>query len=206
MWFRKWQSKAASGQRETAVGTSKPFAGELIASASLLQEREIQIVGAIDDAMATDVIAKLLYLEMQDKQLPITIHLNSHGGSVTAALAIMDTMEFVDLPVHVVAGETASGMALFLLVAGCPGHRQAGEHSLLQNVPLSFAPSGPTTLEIMVRLKGKLQERLHALTNLSDTEAREIVEYGRTFHPLDALTAGIIDTIAPSPWKPTLGL
>jgi ATP-dependent Clp protease protease subunit len=164
-----------------------------------MQTREIQLRGTIDDAVANDVIAKLLFLSQQDPQRPIVLVLNSPGGSATAGLAIMDTMQFVAAPVHVIAREVAGGMALLLLIAGCPGHRSATPQTLLHNSPIVITSTTPNAQEYLSRLNAKLQEHFTTLTKLTATEAKDAVESGRTFSVEEALSLGIIDAIVPSP-------
>ncbi|WP_081887860.1 ATP-dependent Clp protease proteolytic subunit [Verrucomicrobium sp. BvORR034] len=202
MWFRRKQSQSQSSQQVGISGVPEASNTEPGFAGMDWRRREIQLVGMIDDEMANRVIAQLLYLQMQDKRDPITLVLNSEGGAVTAALAIMDTMEFVGVPIHVAARELAAGMALLLLAAGTRGQRVANAHSLVQCGPVISTSVNPGTHELFVRIKAQTKERLRTLTNLTALEAEEVIERGRSFTPVEALDAGIIDTIAPSTWTP----
>jgi len=89
----------------------------------LLKDRIIMMQGVVEDTMANLIVAQMLFLESQNPDKPIKLYVNSPGGSVTAGLAIYDTMQFVKTPVHtMVMGQEAS-MGSFLAQAGTPGHR-----------------------------------------------------------------------------------
>ena len=95
----------------------------------LLKDRIIFITGAIDDYMSSCVIAQLLFLESQDPDKDIFLYINSPGGSVTAGMAIYDTMQFVKPDVSTFCVGTAASMAAILLLAGTAGKRYALPHS-----------------------------------------------------------------------------
>src|ERR687896_1295791 len=91
----------------------------------LLKERIIFITGAIEDGMATLVVAQLLYLEADNPKKEIAMYINSPGGVVTSGLAMYDTMQYIKAPVHTLCMGTARSMGSFLLMAGEPGERAA---------------------------------------------------------------------------------
>ncbi|GAA5991035.1 hypothetical protein JCM10908_006512 [Rhodotorula pacifica] len=103
----------------------------------LLQERIVFLNGPIDDALSSVVVAQLLFLEAESSA-PISLYINSPGGSVTAGLAIYDTMQFVHTPVHTIVVGQASSMASLILAGGEPGHRNALAHSSI----MIHQPSG----------------------------------------------------------------
>jgi len=89
----------------------------------LLKDRIIMMQGVVEDTMATLIVAQMLFLESQSPDKPIKLYVNSPGGSVTAGLAIYDTMQFVKTPVHTMVMGQAASMGSFLAQAGEAGHR-----------------------------------------------------------------------------------
>ena len=89
----------------------------------LLKDRIIMMQGVVEDGMANLIVAQMLFLESQNTDKPIKLYVNSPGGSVTAGLAIYDTMQFVKCPVHTMVMGQAASMGSFLAQAGAPGHR-----------------------------------------------------------------------------------
>jgi ATP-dependent Clp protease protease subunit len=89
----------------------------------LLKDRIIMLQGVVEDYMANLVVAQMLFLESQNPDKPIKLYINSPGGSVTAGLAIYDTMQFVKTPVHTMVMGQAASMGSFLAQAGAAGHR-----------------------------------------------------------------------------------
>jgi ATP-dependent Clp protease, protease subunit len=89
----------------------------------LLKDRIIMLQGVVEDYMANLVVAQMLFLESQSPDKPIKLYINSPGGSVTAGLAIYDTMQFVRCPVHTMVMGQAASMGSFLAQAGDAGNR-----------------------------------------------------------------------------------
>jgi ATP-dependent Clp protease protease subunit len=89
----------------------------------LLKDRIIMMQGVVEDTMANLIVAQMLFLESQNPNKPIKLYVNSPGGSVTAGLAIYDTMQFVKTPVHTMVMGQAASMGSFLAQAGEPGKR-----------------------------------------------------------------------------------
>lgn len=89
----------------------------------LLKDRIIMMQGVVEDYMANLIVAQMLFLESQNPDKPIKLYINSPGGSVTAGLAIYDTMQFVKCPVHTMVMGQAASMGSFLAQAGAAGHR-----------------------------------------------------------------------------------
>ena len=113
----------------------------------------------IDDGVANTVVAKLLFLVSEDSAKPITLYLNSPGGSVTAALAIADTIEFVKPDVATCCIGTCSGMATLLLALGARGQRSAIPTATMGFVPFS-ANLEKTSWPELDRLQTTFFERL----------------------------------------------
>ncbi|KAI8902488.1 ATP-dependent Clp protease proteolytic subunit [Globomyces pollinis-pini] len=104
----------------------------------LLKERIIFLNGEVDDSISTIIVAQLLFLEAENQQKPISFYINSPGGSVTAGMAIYDTMQYISSPVATVCIGQACSMGSLLLAAGEPGHR-----SILPNARVMIhQPSG----------------------------------------------------------------
>jgi ATP-dependent Clp protease protease subunit len=89
----------------------------------LLKDRIVMMQGVVEDTMANLIVAQMLFLESQNPEKPIKLYVNSPGGSVTAGLAIYDTMQFVKTPVHTMVMGQAASMGSFLAQAGEPGKR-----------------------------------------------------------------------------------
>mgnify|MGYP001057530557 FL=1 len=89
----------------------------------LLKDRIVMMQGVVEDSMANLIVAQMLFLESQNPDKPINLYINSPGGSVTAGLAIYDTMQFIKCPVHTMVMGQAASMGSFLAQAGAAGHR-----------------------------------------------------------------------------------
>ncbi|QIF05952.1 ATP-dependent Clp protease proteolytic subunit [Roseimicrobium sp. ORNL1] len=127
----------------------------------LLKDRIIFIGTPIDDQVANIVIAQLLFLQMQDPKKDINLYINSPGGSVTAGLAIYDTMQFVTCDVNTYCMGIAASMGAVLLTAGTKGKRYALPNSHVMIHQVSGGAQGTAsdverTVEFMYRLKKRL--------------------------------------------------
>ena len=89
----------------------------------LLKDRIVMMQGVVEDGMANLIVAQMLFLESQNADKPISLYINSPGGSVTAGLAIYDTMQFIKCPVHTMVMGQAASMGSFLAQAGAAGKR-----------------------------------------------------------------------------------
>ncbi|TNY24436.1 Clp protease-domain-containing protein [Rhodotorula diobovata] len=106
----------------------------------------------IEDALSSVTVAQLLFLEAESSA-PISLYINSPGGSVTAGMAIYDTMQFVHCPVHTIVVGQASSMASLILAGGEPGHRSALAHSsVMIHQPSGGAGGQASDISIVVRL------------------------------------------------------
>ena len=130
----------------------------------LLKDRIIMVSGPIQDDMANAIIAQLLFLDAQDPEKDIYMYINSPGGSVTAGLAIYDTMNFIKADVQTIAMGLAASMGSFLLTAGTKGKRYALPNAeILIHQPLGGAQGQATEIEIAARQILKTRERLNAI-------------------------------------------
>ena len=133
----------------------------------LLLDRIVFISGEVTDEMANAVCAQLLFLQSQDAEKEISVYVNSPGGSVTAGLAIYDTMQFVKCPVATYCIGQAASMGAVLLTAGEKGHRFALPNArIMIHQPWGGAEGKASDIEItcqeILRLKQKLNEILAA--------------------------------------------
>ena len=128
----------------------------------LLKDRIIMLSGPIDDNTANSVIAQLLFLDAQDSEKDIYIYINSPGGSVSAGLAIYDTMNFIKADVQTIAMGMAASMGSFLLTAGEKGKRFALPNAeIMIHQPLGGAQGQATEIEIAARHILQTRERLN---------------------------------------------
>ena len=130
----------------------------------LLKDRIIFIGTAITDEIANLVVAQLLFLESDDPDKDISLYINSPGGSVTAGMAIYDTMQYIKPDVSTVCMGQAASMGAMLLAAGAPGKRYALPFSrVMIHQPLGGAQGQASDLEIQVREMTKIKETLTRL-------------------------------------------
>ena len=118
----------------------------------LLKDRIVFVTGEIDDTMANLVIAQLLFLESEDPDKDIHLYINSPGGSVSAGLAIYDTMQYIKPDVSTICMGMAASMASVLLAAGTPGKRFALPYSrVMIHQPLGGVQGQASEIEITAR-------------------------------------------------------
>lgn len=130
----------------------------------LLKDRIIFVGTPINDEIANVVIAQLLFLESEDPEKDIHIYVNSPGGSVTAGLAIYDTIQYVKPDVSTLCVGQAASMGAVLLACGTPGKRFALPHSrILIHQPLGGVQGQATEIEIQAREILRLREELNAI-------------------------------------------
>ena len=144
----------------------------------LLRDRVIFLGTEIHDDVANVIVAQLLFLEADDPDKEISLYINSPGGSVTAGLAIYDTMQFVRPEVATTCVGQASSMGAWLLAAGSPGKRVALSNSrVLIHQPMGGAQGQATDVNIQAREILKLRQRLNEI--LSRHTGREVDEIAR---------------------------
>ncbi|MDE2130495.1 MAG: ATP-dependent Clp endopeptidase proteolytic subunit ClpP [Betaproteobacteria bacterium] len=130
----------------------------------LLRERVIFLVGPINDQTANLVVAQLLFLESENPDKDISLYINSPGGSVSAGMAIYDTMQFVKPDVSTLCTGIAASMGAFLLAAGAKGKRYSLPNSrVMIHQPLGGAQGQAADIEIQAREILYLRERLNAI-------------------------------------------
>ena len=130
----------------------------------LLKDRIIMVSGEVTDDMANAVIAQLLFLDAQDSEKDIYMYINSPGGSVSAGLAIYDTMNFVNADVQTIVMGMAASMGAFLLASGTKGKRFVLPNSMvLIHQPLGGAQGQQTEIAIVADFMLKTRKRLNKI-------------------------------------------
>ena len=166
----------------------------------LLEERIIFITGDINDALANTVVAQLLYLEAKDATKDIDVYINSPGGSVTAGLAIYDTMNFIKCGVSTICIGMAASMAAFLLSSGEKGKRYALPSSeIMIHQPLGGAQGQASDIAIqaehILKIKKNLNEILAKNTGKPYEEVEKDTDRDNYLSAEEALEYGLIDKI-----------
>ena len=128
----------------------------------LLKDRIIFLGTEVNDFVANSLIAQLLFLEQDDKNLPIEFYINSPGGSVSAGLAIYDTMQYISSDVATICTGMAASMGAVLMCAGAHGKRTALPHSrIMIHQPLGGAQGQASDIEITYKEISKLKKELY---------------------------------------------
>ncbi len=169
----------------------------------LLKDRIIMLGGGIDDQVANSVIAQLLFLDAQDPEKDIYLYINSPGGSVTAGLAIYDTMNFIKADVQTIAIGLAASMGSFLLAAGEKGKRFALPNAeVMIHQPLGGAQGQATEIEIAAKHILRTRDRLNKILVERTGQDMEVIERDtdRDFFMMaeEAKEYGIVDEIMDS--------
>ncbi|MBC3883213.1 ATP-dependent Clp endopeptidase proteolytic subunit ClpP [Undibacterium sp. LX40W] len=130
----------------------------------LLKERVIFLVGPVTDQAANLIVAQLLFLESENPEKDISLYINSPGGSVSAGMAIFDTMQFIKPDVSTLCTGLAASMGAFLLAAGAKGKRFSLPNSrIMIHQPLGGAQGQASDIEIQAREILYLRERLNGI-------------------------------------------
>ncbi len=166
----------------------------------LLKDRIVFLDGVIDDINIDLVIAQLLFLESQDTQKPISLYINSPGGSVTAGLSLYDTMQYIQPDVHTICLGQAASMAALILVAGSKGSRfMLPSSRVLLHQPWGGAQGQASDIAIhareLVRLKKLIVQHLSTHTGKSTKQIHKDVERDYFLSSQESLEYGIIDEI-----------
>ena len=166
----------------------------------LLKERIIFLGTPINDEVANNVMAQLIFLEYENPEKDITLYINSPGGYVSAGLAIYDTMQHVRPNIATICIGSCASMAAVLLAAGTKGKRYALPHSrIMLHQPSGAATGQSTDIQItakeIVRTKETLAEIVAKHTGKSIDEVREKTDRDFYMGPEDAKAFGVIDEI-----------
>jgi ATP-dependent Clp protease protease subunit len=170
----------------------------------LLKDRIIMMGTEVNDDVANIIVAQLLFLESEDPEKPISLYINSPGGSVTAGLAIYDTMQYVRAPVSTICVGQAASFGAMLLLAGAKGRRYALPNArIMMHQPHGGAKGQATDLEIQVREMLRLKQRLNEITQKHTGHALERIEKDtdRDYYMSaeEARQYGIIDEVVVRP-------
>ena len=166
----------------------------------LLKDRIIFLADEITDQVANIVVAQLLFLEMDNPDADISLYINSPGGSITAGMAIYDTMNYIKCDVRTVCVGMAASMGAFLLMAGEKGKRLALPNSeVMIHQPLGGASGQATDVEIrakwLLRTKEKMTRLMSEMTGQDQEKLRADCERDYFMTAEEALNYGIIDQI-----------
>lgn len=177
---------------------SKEYAYDIFSR--LLEDRIIMLCGEINDEHASSIISQLLYLESLDKSADIYMYINSPGGSISAGLAIYDTMRFIKCDVSTIGIGISASMGAFLLAAGEKGKRYALENSeVMIHQPLGQSSGQASDIEIstkrIIRQKEKLNRLLSQMTSQSIQRIKKDTDRDYFMTSYDALEYGIIDEV-----------
>ncbi|KAF2466773.1 clp protease-like protein [Lindgomyces ingoldianus] len=168
----------------------------------LLKERIICLNGTVDEQTSANIVAQLLFLEADNPEKPISLYINSPGGSVTAGLAIYDTMTYIRCPVTTICMGQAASMGSLLLCGGAPGNRFCLPHSSVMIHQPSGGYSGQASdiaihAKEILRVRNKLniiyQKHLTKERSLGDIE--KLMERDYFMDAREALEFGIVDRI-----------
>jgi ATP-dependent Clp protease protease subunit len=166
----------------------------------LLKDRIIMLGSAIDDNVSNSIVAQLLFLEAENPEKDITLYINSPGGSITAGMAIYDTMQYIKANVSTVCIGMAASMGAFLLSAGEKGKRYALPNSeVMIHQPLGGAQGQATEIEIAAKRILFLRDKLNGI--LAERTGQPIEVIAKDTDRDNFMTAeqakayGLIDTI-----------
>lgn len=166
----------------------------------LLNERIVVLNGEINDNTSALIVSQLLYLSSKDSTKDISLYINSPGGSITAGMAIYDTMNFIKCDVSTICVGICASMAAFLLAGGKKGKRYALPNSeIMIHQPLGGGQGQATDISIMANRLLKVKRNLNLIlannTNKSLEEIEKDTERDHFLDPQEALEYGLIDKI-----------
>jgi len=166
----------------------------------LLKERVIFVVGPVEDYMANLIVAQLLFLESENPEKDIALYINSPGGSVSAGLAIYDTMQFIKPAISTICVGQAASMGAVLLAGGTKGKRFCLPHSrVMIHQPLGGFQGQATDIEIHAREILDARERLNAIlshhTGQSMDKIKQDTDRDNFMTGEQAIAYGLIDAV-----------
>lgn len=146
----------------------------------LLKDRIIILGGPIDDHIANSIVAQLLFLDAENPEKDISLYINSPGGSVTAGMAIYDTMNFVKADVQTICIGMAASMGAFLLSAGTKGKRFALPNAeVMIHQPLGGVRGQATEIEIHAKHILRTRDKINRILSKNTGQPIEVIEIGR---------------------------
>ncbi len=166
----------------------------------LLNDRIIMLCDEVNDVTSSLVVAQLLYLEGQDQEKDISLYINSPGGSITAGMAIYDTMQYIKCDVSTICMGMAASMGAFLLAAGAKGKRLALPNSeVMIHQPLGGAQGQATDVQIhaehIVRIKQRMNKMLSEMTGQPLEVIQKDTERDNFMTAEQAMQYGLVDKV-----------
>lgn len=166
----------------------------------LLKDRIIMLSGQVNDQMANSIVAQLLFLDAQDPERDIYLYINSPGGSVTAGMAIYDTMNFINADVQTIVIGMAASMGAFLLSSGTKGKRFALPNAeVMIHQPLGGAQGQATEIEIAARHILQIRERLNIILSENTGQPLEVIaqdtDRDNYMSAQEAVDYGLVDAV-----------
>lgn len=166
----------------------------------LLKERVVFLVGQVEDYMANLIVAQLLFLESENPDKDISLYINSPGGSVSAGMAIYDTMQFIKPNVSTVCTGQAASMGALLLAAGAAGSRYALPHArIMIHQPLGGFQGQASDIDIhareILRIREELNEILVRHTGQKMKQIAQDTERDNFMSPVEAKAYGLVDDV-----------
>nr|WP_317411921.1 ATP-dependent Clp endopeptidase proteolytic subunit ClpP [uncultured Solibaculum sp.] len=166
----------------------------------LLNDRIIMLCDEVNDVTSSLVVAQLLYLEGQDQDKDISLYINSPGGSITAGMAIYDTMQYIKCDVSTICMGMAASMGAFLLAAGAKGKRLALPNSeVMIHQPLGGAQGQATDVQIhaehIVRIKQRMNKMLSEMTGQPLEIIQKDTERDNFMTAEQAMQYGLVDKV-----------
>lgn len=173
----------------------------------LLKDRIVLLSGAINDAVASSIIAQLLFLAAEDPEKDICLYINSPGGVITAGMAIFDTMNFIKPDVSTICIGMAASMGAFLLAAGKKGKRYSLPNSeIMIHQPIGGAEGQATDIQIaaehIIKTKKRMNKILSDMTGQSIEQINLDTERDKFMYAEEALVYGLVDAIIEKKWFP----
>merc|ERR1719469_995955 len=174
--------------------------GQIDVISRLLKDRILLLGTDVNDEVANVIVAQLLYLAQDDPDSDITLYINSPGGSVSAGLAIYDTMKFIPCDVQTVCFGMAASMGAFLLGAGTPGKRKSLPNArIMIHQPLGGAQGQAADIEIRAKeilyTKARLNQFMADYTGQPMAKIEDDTDRDFFMPPYEALESGIIDEV-----------
>ncbi len=169
--------------------------------AKMMESRKILAFGALDEKLACQIIAKMLYLAEEDAKAPITLYINSIGGAETEILGIYDVMKNLSCPVETVCVGKAHGLSALLLAGGAKGKRQAYANSEIMLMQVgrdrTFGQASDIELETehLLRMKKRVNHLLASLCGKSEEDLAADLERKHWLFADEAKEYGLIDTV-----------
>jgi ATP-dependent Clp protease protease subunit len=166
----------------------------------LLKDRIIMLSGEVNDAVASSIVAQMLFLEAEDPEKDIYFYINSPGGVVTAGMAMYDTMNYIRPDIVTICIGQAASMGAFLLSSGTKGKRYALPHArIMIHQPLGGAQGQATDIEIqakeILRMKAELNKIIAANTGQTVKKVEKDTDRDNFMSAAEALEYGMIDEV-----------